>query len=82
MDTLVHREFCDVCNAEMTALNDFATGGHFYNRGKDFDLCPHCAAAVQRFIKDFMERHRMLQKFFVNLDDVKDQKELGDFEQR
>ena len=78
---MVHKHFCDVCMAEIVVSDQGLPGGSLYVRSSrhDYDLCVSCANAVERFIKELREKHRVILDY--NKDSqVRNQKEMGDFE--
>lgn len=79
-----HKQFCDVCGVEIPPSHtyDSDASAHFYGRGRSIDLCWHCGEATERFLNELKETHETLQNAKGKLHGLKDQKELGDFEQR
>lgn len=78
---MVHKDFCDICGAEITWRDECSPrrGGYFQCSKNQRDLCVDCANAIERFIKELKEKHQAVLNFRKD-PHIKGQKELGDFE--
>ncbi len=73
-----YKRYCDVCGAELSAVEDYYASGCFHFREKNYDLCECCGEVVSSLLFELREKHSTIEAVKRKLAALKGQKKLTD----